>query len=329
MNTTVKKLDKSLVEISGEIATEDFMKHWGDTLKDIGNEVTLEGFRKGHAPENLVIRHVGEETILRDMAERAIAAVYPRILKEHSIDAIGRPAVSLTKIAKDNPLGFTIRTAVTPTVTLPDYKTLAKKALDTEPKDTAVSDDEVERVIKELRQSRAKDGVEPELDNTFASTLGSFATVEELRAKIRENLTHEKESRARDKARIAVIDAIREKTEVSIPDILIEYEVEKILAEMKASAEQMKIPFEHYLGHLKKTEDELRVSWRPDAEKRVAASLILDAIAKKEGLTADPETLAHEVAHMKEHYPDADPERLKIYIENQLLHEQVFALLEK
>ena len=105
---------------------------------------------------------------------------------------------------------------------------------------------------------------------------------------------------------------------------------------MKASAAQMHIPLEHYLGHLKKTEEELKVSWRPDAEKRVAASLILDAIAKKEGLTADPETLAHEIAHMKERlsadkagYPSIDPERLKIYIESQLLHEMVFALLEK
>ena len=325
-----------MVEISGEIATEDFMKHWGDTLRDIGNEVTLEGFRKGHAPEHLVIRHVGEEALLRDMAERAITAVYPSILTEHSIDAIGRPAVALTKIAKDNPLGFIIRTAVAPVLQLPDYRTLAKEALDKEPRDVTIHDDEVERVIKELRQARVKNGAEPELDDTFASTLGPFATVEELRAKVRENLSLEKESRARDKARIAVIDAIREKTEISIPDILIDYEVEKILAEMKASAAQMHIPLEHYLGHLKKTEEELKVSWRPDAEKRVAASLILDAIAKKEGLTADPETLAHEIAHMKERlsadkagYPSIDPERLKIYIESQLLHEMVFALLEK
>lgn len=305
------------------------MKHWKGALADFGNSVTIEGFRKGHAPEHLVLQHVGEEAILREMAERAIASVYPEILKEHALDAIGRPAVSLTKLAKDNPLGFSIRTALAPTLTLPDYRALAKKALDAQPKNVEVSDTEVDAVIKELRQSRAVEGVEPEVDDAFAAALGPFKTVDELRAKIRENLRLEKESRDRDKARIAVIDAIYEKAQVSIPDLLIDYEVEKIFAEMKASAAQMQIPFEHYLGHLKKTEEELKVSWRPDAEKRVAASLILDAIAKKEGFTADPKKLAHEVSHMKEHYPDADPERLKIYIESQLLHEQVWALLEK
>ena len=305
------------------------MQHWGSALIDIGNELTLEGFRKGHAPEHLVLRHVGEEALLREMAERAISALYPSILTEHSIDAIGKPSVALTKIAKDNPLGFTIRTAVAPTVTLPDYHELAKKIRGAPVQGVEVTDAEVDGVIQELRHSRAKDGNEPELDDAFTATLGPFNTVDELRVKVRENLTLEKESRERDKARISLLDAIREKSNITIPDILIDYEVEKIFAEMKASAAQMNIPFEHYLSHLKKTEEELKNSWRGDAEKRVAGSLILDAIAKEEKFTVEPEKLTHEVLHMKEQYQSADPERLKIYIESHLLHEMVFALLEK
>jgi len=305
------------------------MKHWKRVLTDFGKEITLEGFRKGHAPEELVLAHVGEEAILREMAERALAHAYPTILSEHKLDAIGRPSVSLTKLAKDNPLGFTIYTDLAPTLTLPDYRTLAKETLEADTPDVTVSDAEIDEVLKELRHARATDGVEPELDDTFAASVGPFKTVDELRVKVSENLTLEKESRARDKSRVAVIEAIREKADVSIPTILIEYEVEKMFAEMKASAAQMKIPFDHYLSHLKKTEEELKESWHDDAKNRVAASLILDAIAKKEGLTADPEKLEHEVSHMKEHYPDADPERLKTYVESQLVHEAVFALLEK
>lgn len=329
MGTTVKKINASRAEISGEISTEDFMKHWDGVLKDFGKELTLGGFRKGHAPAHLILSHIGEEAVLHEMAERALAHAYPHILNEHKLDAIGRPHVSLTKLAKDNPLGFTIHTDLAPTLTLPDYRAIAKKVLDTDTPHIAVTDEEIDEVLKELRHARVKDGVEPELDDTFASTLGPFKTVDELKTKVRENLTLEKESRARDKSRVAVIEAIREQAQVSIPDILIEYEIEKMLAEMKASATQMNVPFDHYLSHLKKTEEELKESWRGDAEKRVAASLILDAIAKKEELTIDPEKLTHEVTHMKEHYPDADAERLKSYIESQLLHEAVFALLEK
>lgn len=317
-----------MVEISGEISADDFMSHYSGAIADISETLTIEGFRKGHAPENVILRHVSEESILAEMAERAIGSIYPTLLKKHSVDAIGRPQVTLTKLAKNNPLGFSIKTAVIPTVVLPDYRTLAKKAISPQSAVEIVTEEEIDSVLKELQRARAKDGVEPELTDDFVAQLGPFKTILELREKIKENLMLEKESRAKDKSRIAIVDAIRQETKIEIPEILIASEVEKMMAEMKASAAQMQMPFEHYLKHLNKTEEELKASWKPDAIKRVEAALILEAIAKKEELTVPEESLEHEVSHMKEHYPDADVNRLRNYIGGQLLNEEVFKLLE-
>ena len=54
---------------------------------------------------------------------------YPKIIEEEKIDAISRPEISITKLARKNPLGFKIKTAVLPEIKLPDYKNIAKDIL--------------------------------------------------------------------------------------------------------------------------------------------------------------------------------------------------------
>ena len=63
-------------------------------------------------------------------------------MKEHNIEAIGYPEVSITKIAKGSPLGFKLKVAVMPTITLPPYKKIAAKAIKKKT-DLDVSDKEI------------------------------------------------------------------------------------------------------------------------------------------------------------------------------------------
>ena len=58
----------------------------------------------------------------------ALSEYYPKILEENKIDAISRPEISITKLARKNPLGFKIKTATMPEMKLPDYKQIAKKS---------------------------------------------------------------------------------------------------------------------------------------------------------------------------------------------------------
>ncbi len=131
MKIRVKNLPKSEVEIEGELETEIFETYFSKALKKIGETLKLDGFRAGKIPESVLLSKIPEIRILEEMAEMALGEHYPKILVEEKIDAVSRPEISITKLARKNPLGFKIKTAVLPEIKLPDYKSLAKKIITT------------------------------------------------------------------------------------------------------------------------------------------------------------------------------------------------------
>lgn len=353
IDVTIKKIAGSELEISGEVPAVDFESFRNEVMKEFQAKVELPGFRKGHAPDNLIIEKIGEEKILYEMAEHTLAHYYPEILKDNKIDAIGRPEISITKIAKNNPLGFAIKTAVMPEIKLTDYQKIAKTEMNKKPEDLTVTEKEITDVIKEIQKSRtkhvhtddcdhsqkenkpAKDQKEtalPEIDDEFAKSLGTASwpieSVADLKNKIKENLTQEKIRRAKDKKRLSIMEEIIAKTKIELPKTLIEGELNKLAHEMRSQLESMGLKYEDYLSHLKKTEEDLRKEWEPEAIKRGKFGLILETIAKEEKINADQKEVAKEVALILEQYKDADPARARAYAENMLTNEAVFQFLE-
>ncbi len=348
---TVKKLPKSEVEIEGEISSDIFETYFTKALKKVGENVELPGFRKGKAPENVLLAQVGEMRVLEEAAELALSEHYPKILEAEKIDAVGRPDIGITKIARKSALGFKIKTAVLPEIKLADYKKIAASTLSEikkEEKPAEVTDKELEDTIMDIRKSRAprvhvaehvhKEGEVhsedeglgeiPELTEEFVKGLGPFENVEDFKTKLRENIKLEKQNQEKEKTRLKIIESIMDKTEVEIPEILVESEITKILYRIESDITQMGLKFDEYLKHMNKTKDDLRKEFRKDGEKKAKLSLTLNEIAKSEKIEADPEQVAKEVAAILEHYKDADPERAQMHAENVLLNERIFQFLE-
>lgn len=310
MKVSINKLPESVVELVGELATERFQGFRPAALKQLNQEVKIDGFRTGLIPENILVSHLGEERILLTMAEFALQEVYPEILKENGVDAIGRPEISLTKLAKDNPLGFKIKTAVSPEFTLGDYRQIAKKINQKPTENPEVTEQEVEEVITEINKDKTRE-ITPE-----------------LREKIKENLKLEKNRKNRDKKRLEIVEEIIKQTEIVLPKVLVEAELEKMLDEMKHQIEQMGLKFADYLKHIKKTENDLKVDWQSEAEKRLKTGLILTRIAKTEKLEAPAEEVEKETKHLLEHYKDVPEDRARHYMRDILLVETVWRFLE-
>lgn len=150
---TVQKQENSQVTIEGEIPFEELQKHRASAIAHISKDMKVDGFRAGHIPEKVVVERVGEMAILSEMAERTLAKVYPEALKHHNISAIGYPQIQVTKIAQDNPLGFTATIAVLPEFSLPDYKKVAADLNAQKDSDT-VTDEEVETQIKDILRQK-------------------------------------------------------------------------------------------------------------------------------------------------------------------------------
>ncbi|MFA6999916.1 MAG: trigger factor [Candidatus Paceibacterota bacterium] len=362
VKTTIKKLDKSEVEITGGLEWAEFGKFEEKALERIGERTELPGFRKGKAPATIIKDNTNEMMLLEEMAELALQENYIKILQEEKIDAIGRPQISITKIGKGSDLEFKIITAVLPEMKLGDYKKIAsaENGKVENKKEIVVDEKEVEKVILDLRKMRAEqarganhEGHEnmteeehtalhndnaskeiseseyPEFNDEFVKTFGDFANTEVFKDKIRNNMKIEKVTEAKDKVRLLIVEELVKQSEGEIPEILIQSETDKMLYRLEADITNAGLKLEDYLKQINKTEQDLRNEWKVDAEKRAKLQIIIHTISEKEKLAPTEEEIMADVTKITEMYKDADASRARAYVEQMLENEKVFAFLEK
>ena len=156
-NFKITALHNCEVEIEAEVSAEDFLPYRNRAIKKLTKDAKLPGFRPGHVPEKVLVDRLGESGILEEAAQMALSEVYPNIVLKENIDVLGRPEITITKIAAGNPLGFKIKTAILPTFDLPDYVKISKEILkESGTTDTSVKDSEVDAVFLDIRKTRAQ-----------------------------------------------------------------------------------------------------------------------------------------------------------------------------
>src|SRR3990167_6344497 len=180
----IKLLPNSEVEIIGEISAEIFMSGRSNAIKEFSDNAEMDGFRKGKIPEDILIKNIGIGAVLEKMAVIALEKEYPKIISEHKVRAIGRPEITLTKLAENNPLGFKVTTSVLPEITLPDYKGIAKKIMakkEEVSEENKVQEKErrrmeiLEKAAEEIKQDMPKFLVEAEKDKMAEETKRNIA----------------------------------------------------------------------------------------------------------------------------------------------------------
>lgn len=326
----IEKLPKSEVSITGNVPTDIFESFRAQAVKNISNEVEIDGFRKGNVPEKVLAMKVGDMTILYEMAELALDHAYPHIVIEEKIDVVGQPKIEITKIAKGNPLEFKITTAVYPEFKISDYKKIAKKELAKKVEAEKITDQELEKVIEEIRNSKRLEGQEsaPELNLDFVKTLGNFESVEDFKNKIRKNIEDEKNYRAKEKKRLEIAEAIIKETDIELPESMIEIEAQRSESQFMEDINRMGIKLDDYLSHLKKTIEDLRKEWKEASDKKAKLQIILNKIAEIEKIVPDEKEVTRQVQMILEHYKDANEEQARIYAESVLKNDKVFEFLE-
>lgn len=344
MSATVTKLPGSRVEVAGEIEAAVFDESVKRATQKFVANAEIDGFRKGKAPEKLVVERIGEDKILHEAAEIALQAAWPKILEENKIEAVGPAEFHVLKMARGNALAWKAAVAVVPEITLPDYKTIAQKINNQKSTDQIeVTDKEIDETIEYIHKTRNQrppsasgGGGEPAagpIDNTFAQSLGNFPTLEALKDNIREGIRMEKEAKRREEHRGKLAEEIAKAATVETPEVMIEGEKQKMLRELQASITDMGLEWNKYLEHLKTTEDNLKHGWQEDAEKRVRIGLALHAIARQEKIEPTADEVNERLAKLLAPY--SDEERKKIdergardYSYNIIGNEKVLAFLE-
>lgn len=345
------KLPKAEMEIEASLAPELLDEARKKAIKGFSASMEIDGFRKGHVPENIVIERVGEKNLLEEAADILLKEHFPNMAEQEKFDIVGSPKISVTKLALGNPFEFKAVFAVLPNFELPDYKKIAshsaKTSRDKQEKIEA-TEKEVDEVLLQIRKNKAhfdwhKNNPEhddhnhpdlenpenlPPLDDNLAKEAGNFKSLAELKEKVKQNIESEKKLREEEKSRSLIMDELIKNTKMEIPEILIESEINKSLAQMKDDIARVGGIWEDYLSHIKKSEEDLRKELREPSEKKAKIQLIFNKIAEAEKLEPNKEILEQEVKHIMEHYKDASETNARIYVSTLLLNQEVLKVLD-
>lgn len=123
----------------------------------------------------------------------------------------------------------------------------------------------------------------PEVDDELAKKLGKFADVAEMRDSIREQLRQQRLTTNQRRLRDQLNDALIERLTLPVPQVLVEAEVEDIIADMQRLLGNERIDFTRYLQLMGKTLDQYRTETQPEAIRRIKQRRMLELVPSKRG----------------------------------------------
>ena len=150
----------------------------------------------------------------------------------------------------------------------------------------------------------------PALDDEFAKDTTEFETLAELRADVRAKVEEETKNKAEAEMRNSIVEKVAENTEVEVPAAMVEHQIDNMIMELNYQLQYQGLNLQQLLQMTGRSIEELRNERRADAEKLVKSSLVLEAIAKSEGIDASEEELSEELEKMASMY-NMEVEKLK------------------
>lgn len=159
--------------------------------------------------------------------------------------------------------------------------------------------------IKEIKVKKI-----PELDDEFAKEVGEYDTLDELKEKTRERLEKFEEERVNREFEDKIIEKAAKNAKVDVPEPLINNELDMMYQNMAYSVSLQGLKIEDYLEFMGLDEETWRENKRETATKRAKINLVLEAIAKKEGIEVSDEEIDKRIEEMAAD-SEKSPEQIK------------------
>ncbi len=171
------------------------------------------------------------------------------------------------------------------------------------PKDYGSKKLQNKKVTFAVSLKKVKEVIKPELDDKFASTVGPFETLKQLKDDIKKQLNTDNKTRNERDHEAHVVNHLTDATKVAIPDSLIVEQEKMTLQEVKQNVAQKGLTFEQFLEQTKTNEnDYIKNEVKPEAVRRVKAGLMLSEIADIENIDVTPEELETRLQQLKTQY---------------------------
>lgn len=258
-NFSLTWLPKKTFEILAAISFPEVEKAKKEAIQKAGELLEIKGFRKGKAPENLVIEALGPGKILELTLEKIIPDLYPKAFSNFGLKPIVSPKVELVSAKDKENWQVKFTSCEEPDIKLGNYK-------------------------EELKKQKAADAI-------WTPEKGAGPVKKEKTA---EDLEKEKDEKL-DKA----IRWLAENIKLEVSDLIIESEVNHKLSGLLDQTQKLGLTIDQYLASTGKTVESLKEEYRQSVGRTVGLQLILGAIAEAEKITVTPEEIEKTISSAK------------------------------
>lgn len=150
MNVTVERVEnEATLKITAPAA--DVNAGFKKAVQKIANSVNIPGFRKGKAPRNIIEMHYGKEAVKQEAFEIVANKAYSDALEQEHLIPVEDPKVETSTFEEGKDMELTIKVTLKPEPELGEYK-----GLHADKEDAAVTDEQVEAQMNDLRSRNAK-----------------------------------------------------------------------------------------------------------------------------------------------------------------------------
>ncbi len=148
------------------------------------------------------------------------------------------------------------------------------------------------------------------LDDEFAKDVSEFETLDELKADLRNKLLKQGESQAKGDHLKAITSKVVDNASVEIPEVMFTERIKAMVEDLKRNLSQQGMTIEQYYQFSNTTEEVMLERLRPQAAEGVKTDLVLEAIAKAEGIQVTEDEVDEEIQKLGERHKQ-DAKKLK------------------
>jgi trigger factor len=173
----------------------------------------------------------------------------------------------------------------------------AQKTFDiTYPADYAIAELAGTTVSYDVTVKAIRKRIVPELDDEFAKDLGDFASLDALKARVREDLEHEAKHEADREIRAELMKQLATRVSFEVPQALLEREIDRRVEEfVRRLMEQQIDPMKTNVNW-----EEFRERQQEAAAEAVRGALVLDEVARREQVAVATDEVEAEIARYAE-----------------------------
>ncbi|AOR24231.1 trigger factor [Clostridium taeniosporum] len=150
----------------------------------------------------------------------------------------------------------------------------------------------------------------PELDDEFAQEVSEFDTLAELKENIKKRLEESNGERAEREFEEAVLTSIIETSKMDLPEVMLTKEIDSMMKDLESRLKYQGLSLDQYMEFTGNTIEKMREFMKENAERKVKADIILEAIAKVEDVKVTDEQLNERALELGRMYGPKDPKKM-------------------